>query len=34
VPEENLVGKAVAVWLIWILAGSGPDWTRIGDRIT
>lgn len=34
VPEENLVGKAVAIWLNWDLSGSGPDWTRIGDRIT
>ena len=34
VPEENLVGKAVAIWLNWNLAGSGPDWTRIGDSIT
>lgn len=34
VPEENLVGKAVAIWLNWNLAGSGPDWKRIGDRIT
>jgi signal peptidase I len=33
VPEENLVGRAVAIWLNWNLAGSGPDWTRIGNRI-
>ncbi len=33
VPEENLVGKAVAIWMNWDWTSSSPDWNRIGDRI-
>lgn len=33
VPESNLVGKAVAIWMNWDLSNSGPDWGRIGNRI-
>lgn len=32
VPEANLVGKAVRIWMNW--SGGGPDWERIGNRIT
>lgn len=32
VPEENLVGKAVRIWLNWDLPGA-PLWDRIGDPI-
>jgi len=33
VPEENLVGKAVAIWMNWDSDNSGPNWGRIGSRI-
>ncbi len=33
VPEENLVGKAVLVWMNWDMSNSGPDWGRIGLSI-
>jgi len=33
VPEENLVGKAVAIWMNWDWSSSSLDWKRIGDRI-
>jgi signal peptidase I len=32
VPERNLVGKAVRIWLNWDLP-SAPIWDRIGDPI-
>jgi signal peptidase I len=32
VPERNLVGKAVRIWLNWDLP-SAPIWSRIGDPI-
>ena len=32
VPEENIVGKAVAIWLSWDFPGM-PQWTRMGSRI-
>ncbi len=32
VPESNLVGKAVLIWLNWALPGA-PIWDRIGTRI-
>jgi len=32
VPEENLVGKAVRIWLNWDLPAA-PIWNRIGDAI-
>jgi signal peptidase I len=32
VPEGNLVGKAVRIWLNWDLPAA-PIWNRIGDRI-
>jgi signal peptidase I len=32
VPEENLVGKAVRIWLNWDLPGA-PIWNRIGNAI-
>ncbi len=28
VPERNIVGKAVRIWLTW-----PPEWSRVGDRI-
>jgi signal peptidase I len=34
VPEENLVGKAVRIWMNWDWKNEGLDWKRIGDRIT
>lgn len=33
VPEGNLVGKAVAIWMNWDWKNEGLDWKRIGDRI-
>ena len=33
VPEENLVGKAVRIWMNWDWKNEGLDWKRIGDRI-
>jgi signal peptidase I len=32
VPEANLVGKAVRIWLNWDLPHA-PRWNRIGDAI-
>jgi signal peptidase I len=32
VPERNLVGRAVRIWLNWRLPG-WPDWRRIGMKI-
>lgn len=32
VPEQNLVGRAVRIWLNWQMPG-WPDWRRIGTRI-
>ena len=32
VPERNLVGKAVRIWMNWRLPG-WPDWRRIGMKI-
>jgi signal peptidase I len=32
VPDENLVGRAVLVWMSWA-PGRGPVWSRIGTRI-
>lgn len=34
IPESNLVGKAVRIWMNWNWSNSGPDWGRIGDKIT
>ena len=34
VPEENLVGRAVAIWFHWKGFGHWPEkWSRIGNRI-
>ena len=33
VPEHNIVGKAVRIWMNWNIPHAGPIWTRIGDRI-
>jgi signal peptidase I len=34
VPEENLVGRAVRIWMNWRWpAEGGPQWSRIGRRI-
>lgn len=33
IPEENLVGKAVRIWMNWDWTGKAPIWSRIGDRI-
>jgi signal peptidase I len=32
VPEENLVGKAVRIWLSWNIPNA-PDWSRMGSAI-
>jgi signal peptidase I len=32
VPEHNLVGRAVRIWMNWRLPGR-PDWHRIGMKI-
>lgn len=33
IPAENLVGKAVMIWMNWDWTGRAPIWSRIGDRI-
>lgn len=33
VPERNLVGKAVYIWMNWDSALGHPDWQRIGTKI-
>ncbi|MBS0357834.1 MAG: signal peptidase I [Proteobacteria bacterium] len=33
VPEENLIGKAVMVWMSWNATTYSVRWNRIGDRI-
>ncbi len=33
VPEENLVGRAVMIWMHWDCGRGCVDWRRIGDRI-
>lgn len=33
VPERNLVGKAVFIWMNWDSVLGHPDWGRIGTRI-
>lgn len=33
VPEENLVGKAVRIWMHWDCSRGCLDWRRIGDKI-
>ncbi|MBT8131941.1 MAG: signal peptidase I [Gammaproteobacteria bacterium] len=33
VPEKNLVGKAVRIWMNWNLPHAAPVWQRIGDQI-
>jgi len=32
VPQENIVGKAVRIWMNWDFPGA-PQWSRIGDKI-
>ena len=32
VPEENLIGPALIIWMNWQGSG-GPDWQRVGRRI-
>jgi signal peptidase I len=36
VPEDNLVGKAVTIWMHWDWrdGGTGPDFSRIGQKIS
>ncbi|MDH3768381.1 MAG: signal peptidase I, partial [Gammaproteobacteria bacterium] len=34
VPESNLVGKAVRIWMNWNLPHATPIWNRVGDQIT
>ncbi len=34
IPEANLVGKAVRIWMNWNLPHSAPIWSRIGDPIS
>jgi signal peptidase I len=33
IPEGNLVGKAVRIWMNWDSASGRPLWNRIGNRI-
>lgn len=33
VPEENLVGRAVIIWMNWDAKAGGITWSRIGNRI-
>ena len=33
VPEENLVGKAVMIWMSWDWSNGGIQWNRIGKSI-
>jgi len=33
VPEKNLVGKAVMIWMSWDSAKGGVTWSRIGTRL-
>jgi signal peptidase I len=33
IPAENLVGRAVRIWMNWDAEAGGPLWHRIGDRI-
>lgn len=33
IPEENMVGRAVRIWMNWDAAAGRPLWHRIGDRI-
>jgi signal peptidase I len=33
VPQGNLVGKAVRIWMNWNLPHAAPIWNRIGDQI-
>jgi signal peptidase I len=32
VPEQNLVGHAIRIWMNWRMPG-WPDWRRIGTKI-
>lgn len=33
VPDENLVGKAIMIWMHWDTGGNGLEWARIGQSI-
>jgi signal peptidase I len=33
IPEENMVGRAVRIWMNWDSESGRPLWHRIGDRI-
>jgi signal peptidase I len=33
IPEANMVGRAVRIWMSWDSASRRPLWNRIGDRI-
>ena len=33
VPEQNMVGRAVRIWMNWDAGSRRPLWHRIGDRI-
>ncbi len=33
IPEENMVGRAVRIWMNWDAEARRPLWNRIGDRI-
>lgn len=33
VPKENIVGKAVLIWMNWDSDNSGIDWSRLGSAI-
>jgi signal peptidase I len=34
IPDENMVGRAVRIWMNWDAESRRPLWHRIGDRIT
>jgi signal peptidase I len=33
IPEANIVGRAVRIWMNWSFPGM-PKWSRIGGKVT
>ena len=33
IPESQLVGRAVRIWMNWNFPEDGPLWNRVGERI-
>jgi signal peptidase I len=33
VPEGNIVGRAVRIWMNWDFPNSMPKWSRIGGKV-